>query len=254
MTDARYIKEQQYASDANLSARQSIYRYRTEPFSLHAAAIDLAGLSGDERVLDVGCGNGAYLAELARRAHRGLVCGCDMSIGMLVTPHANGSGPLGVADAQYLPFADHTFDAVLAMHMLYHVPDRALAIRELRRVLRPGGVLLVVTNADAHLRELDNLLIDAGVRVPERTMMKFKMENGGAELREQFASVERHDFTGELAITDAEPVLAYIASMQSFVTGEATAMLPVIGERIATIMKNAGEFRVTAAAGCFVCR
>jgi len=50
-------------------------------------------------------------------------------------------------DAQWLPFADASFDCILAMHMLYHVPDRDLAIAEMRRVLRPGGVLLALTNS-----------------------------------------------------------------------------------------------------------
>ena len=94
---------------------------------------------------------------------------------------------------------------------------------------------------------------DGLVQAVERGIDEHRGPARLAELREQFASVERHDFTGELAITDAEPLLAYIASMQSFVTGEATDMLPVISERIATIMKNAGEFRLTTAAGCFVC-
>jgi ubiquinone/menaquinone biosynthesis C-methylase UbiE len=254
VTSAEYIREQQYASETNLAARQSIYQYRTQPFRLHPAVIDLASLTGAERMLDVGCGNGAYLYELARRKHSGMVCGFDMSRGMLDGPRRNGLGPLGVADAQYLPFVDNAFDCVLSMHMLYHVPDRALGIREFRRVLRPGGVLLVVTNATTHMQEIDNLIVDAGGKSSLRNMLKFKMENGGDELREQFDDVTRHDFVGELAVTEAQPIVDYIASMQRFVTGEDAALLPVIEERLATIMKNAGEFRITTAAGCFVCR
>ena len=79
------------------------------------------------------------------------MCGADLSPGMLhsARPLA-GSDPLLVADAQALPFPCDAFDVTLAMHMLYHVPDRALAIAELRRVLRPDGVALVVTNSQRH--------------------------------------------------------------------------------------------------------
>ena len=67
--------------------------------------------------------------------------------------------PLLVSDAQTLPFASNSFDVALAMHMLYHVPDRAQALAEMRRVVRPGGVVLALTNSEAHFLELDELLI-----------------------------------------------------------------------------------------------
>jgi ubiquinone/menaquinone biosynthesis C-methylase UbiE len=90
---------------------------------------------GAERVLDVGCGNGLYLAELRRRGIHAV--GCDLSPGMLAAaaPHRE----LVNADVTALPFAPAACDVVLAPHMLYHVADRATAARELRRVLRPGG-------------------------------------------------------------------------------------------------------------------
>ncbi len=48
-------------------------------------------------------------------------------------------------DAQSIPFEDETFDAVIANHMLYHVPDRPKAIAEIKRVLKPGGRLIATT-------------------------------------------------------------------------------------------------------------
>ena len=53
-----------------------------------------------------------------------------------------------------LPFEADTFDAVVANHMLYHVPDRAQALAEMQRVLKPGGQVYLATNGLAHLREL----------------------------------------------------------------------------------------------------
>ncbi len=55
-----------------------------------------------------------------------------------------------VADANHLPYADGTFDAVVAMWMLYHVPNLDRTLAEARRVLRPGGVLIAVTNGRQH--------------------------------------------------------------------------------------------------------
>ena len=66
-----------------------------------------------------------------------------------------------VADAQSLPFADATFDGAIANHMLYHVPDRAKALGELRRILKPNGILFAATNGERHLTEIGELLRQA---------------------------------------------------------------------------------------------
>ena len=258
-SDPEYVTIQ-YRDASKLNARIALHqRFSTNPQGLSRWILDQFDLPKQSRLLEVGCGPGRLWTEnLDSLPEEWSITLTDASPGMV----AEGEARLGsdrrfefrVADASEIPFEEGRFDAVVANHMLYHVPDRALAIRELRRVLRPGGVLLVVTNADPHLRELDNLVVDAGGTVPERTMMKFKMENGGEELREQFGRVDRHDFTGELVIPEAGPILDYIASMQTFVTGTDTELLPVIGERLATILKVGGEFRITTAAGCFVCR
>ena len=70
-TSRRYI-QQQYGDDSNLAARQSIYAYQRPKRDLHNRSLDLAELRGDESVVDVGCGNGRYLAALRARGHRGL--------------------------------------------------------------------------------------------------------------------------------------------------------------------------------------
>src|SRR5262249_17762582 len=81
--DRADLRDVQYRTDANLSARQNIYAFQRPRIDLPAAVLDLAGLRGAETVADVGCGNGAYLAELAARGHGGAVLGADMSAGML---------------------------------------------------------------------------------------------------------------------------------------------------------------------------
>src|SRR5215831_8272720 len=123
VVDRDYLTGVQYASDANLAARQSIYRFLQPPIRVVPWAIDLADLRGDERVLDVGCGNGLYLGELAARRHRGPVVAVDLSPGMLDAARRRSPTALVVGDAQHLPFGDGALDCVLAMHMLYHVPD-----------------------------------------------------------------------------------------------------------------------------------
>ena len=79
----------QYASDANLAARQAIYRFQSprDPDRGRGRSIS-PSLRGDERVLDVGCGNGLYLGELAQRGASRAGVGMDLSVGMLAAARA----------------------------------------------------------------------------------------------------------------------------------------------------------------------
>ena len=95
-----------------------------------------------KHVLDYGCGHGMAAVVLARAGAR--VTAFDLSPGYVAEARercrANGvAAACGVADGEALPFADHSFDAVWGNAVLHHL-DLAKAGRELRRVLRPGGV------------------------------------------------------------------------------------------------------------------
>jgi SAM-dependent methyltransferase len=256
VTGAHYVRELQYRTEDNLVARQSIYAYQKPRVDMWNRALDLAALQGDESVLDVGCGNGAYLGTLARCGHSGMIVGADLSPGMLDAARARTKHPrLMIADVQQAPFRDASFDLVMAMHMLYHAPDRALAIRELRRVMRDDGVTLVVTNSELHLRELDELITAAaGGEILLSNRMTFTLEAGEAELGAAFSRVERHDFPGELLVTDVQPVVDYVGSMRAFITGDQDAVLDDLRRRAAGVIDRDGVFRVHTHAGCFVCR
>ncbi|WP_133873578.1 demethylmenaquinone methyltransferase [Actinoplanes brasiliensis] len=100
------------------------------------------GLRPGERVLDVGAGTGISTEELSRSG--AFAVGADLSTGMLqagrrVRPHV----PLVAGDALKLPFADETFDAVTISFALRNVVDVEGALRELARITRPGGRLVI---------------------------------------------------------------------------------------------------------------
>lgn len=115
------------------------------------AAIRAAGVGPGMRVLDVGAGSGFVTEELLRRGAE--VVAVDASRAMVDEltrrfPRASSR----VADAEALPFADASFDAVFANMCLHHVERPAVALSEMARVLRPGG-RVAVTDLDAHEHE-----------------------------------------------------------------------------------------------------
>jgi SAM-dependent methyltransferase len=241
----------QYRTDANLAARQSIYAYQHPPLDLPARVIDLAAPAPGEVVADVGCGNGAYLAELARRGSAWRVIGADLSAGMLAAARPRSRAALMVADAAALPLGDGCADLTLANHVLHHMPDPAAAVRELRRVTRPGGRVIAVLNGQDHLREL-RALIAAADPAAAPPGERLRLDAGEALLRAVFPSVTRHDFAGELLIPETEPIAAYVRSMSG---AQALADPEALVEAVLSSIPNGpgGLFRVTTHAGCLVC-
>ena len=103
----------------------------------------LAGeLAPGGAMLEVGCGSGMGLPYL--RAHARAVVGGDFTMPLLREARAHVPDlPLVRMDAAHLPFRDASFDAVLMLEMLYYVADQDAAFAECRRVLKPGGKLMV---------------------------------------------------------------------------------------------------------------
>lgn len=116
------------------------------PSVLEPLRAALSGAPG-RRLLDVGGGTGNYAAALREEGWEPVVC--DRSAAMLARAAAKGLATVE-ADAQELPFEDAVFDAVMCVSMLHHVHDRARALAEQRRVLRPGGrgALMLFTRED----------------------------------------------------------------------------------------------------------
>ena len=104
---------------------------------------DRLGAKQGDLVLDMGCGAGRHAFETVRRGCR-IVALDQIEAGEL---HDHVQGQPVSADALELPFADETFDRIICSEVLEHIPDDQTAIRELARVLRPGGSIAVTVPA-----------------------------------------------------------------------------------------------------------
>jgi SAM-dependent methyltransferase len=267
VTGRRVLTGSAYVDDRHLRSRMSIYAY-AEKAGDPGWRTSVIPWDGTQIVADVGCGNGFDLRQIVPQGRCRHAIGLDLSAGMLRSvADLRQSGRLSLvqADAQRLPLPDSSVDVALAMHMLYHVPDVAAAIRELRRITKPGGTVLASTNSTAHLGEIFALLDAAISRQLGRPVRaspadSFTTQTGTALLSREFSSVILRTLDIPLSILTAQPVITYVASIREptlALVGEPLdfdAVLDDIAMQVEQAIQAKGSFRATTHMGVFICR
>jgi len=211
-------------------------------------------------LVDVGCGNGRYVRRIREQRYELMVVGLDIAAGIL----SDLDQPVLVADALRLPFSDQSVNVALAMHMIYHLPDIDAGLRELARVLRPGGVLIASTNARDDKSELDRLWSAAAadvLGVPEGARRislsdRFPLDDAPALLRRCFADVRVVNLPGTITVTDPDPVIAHLASYRSWADQAGVPFDPTVERarrRLTEIIDRHGAFQISCRGGVLVC-
>lgn len=206
----------QYATDAYLRARIELHeRFSTSRLSYPRWVFDGYDFGVEADVLEVGCGNGLmWRANLDRIPEGWRLTLTDLSPGMVNTVRdtLGSRAEYVVADVQELPFGDASFDAVIANHMLFHVPDRPRALGEIARVLRSGGAFRATAIGLDHLRRLRELVPPLEGGQWEKTRERFSIEQVPAELEPFFVDVEIEPYEDSLEVTELEPLLDFVRS------------------------------------------
>ena len=260
----RDSNERQYGTADKLAARarlHQLYSEDAEPWFGFVARH--AALQAGQRVLDIGCGPAWFWLHAAAGLPDGLALTlADLSPGMVEDAVARVTG-LGrdwqvagrIADITGLPFADGSFDTVIAMHMLYHVADQGRAVAEIARVLRPGGRAVVTTNGRDNLRALYDINARAfGVDGVDPEAALFGFETARTLLGAQFGNVVLHRHPGRLRITEPDHVFE---AQTSFPPGEDAdaaqreILRAIIAEAFA---RGGGVLEAEKATGVFVSR
>lgn len=253
LNDPAFVKEQ-YRDGANLDARIALHaRFSAATRALPEWIFDQIDLPTDARLLEVGCGTGQLWSKnLLRIPASWRLTLTDFSFGMAQTARTTGvAANFAQSDAQAIPFRGASFDAVIANHMLYHVPDLSRALAEIRRVIKPGGKFYAATNGRDHMRELDELAGEFGIS-PASAALSFTLENGEQLLAKYFSSVRRVDFADSLVVTEVEPLVAYIGSMFSAKGLRGTEAEQQLRRVIAERLARDGAIRITKSPGLFV--
>ncbi|MEV4533570.1 class I SAM-dependent methyltransferase [Asanoa sp. NPDC049518] len=251
-----------YANDENLRTRQGIWAYGSKG-PLVGRVLDLVDLAAGATVIDVGCGNGRYLATLRERGHRGPLVGLDLSPGMAATARSASGAATAVADAQTVPIRTGAAQVTLAPHMLYHVPDIPLALAELRRITDPAGRVVVVTNSTHHGHEVDDLLADVTgdlLGTPVRMAWdghRFRTNKADELLPTVFAEIEKRDLGQLVPVRAATAVRGYVESLPpeaiAVPVDRRDEVLAELERRVDEHIAAHGSFPVTSGATAYVC-
>jgi SAM-dependent methyltransferase len=208
--------QKQYRTNDNLRARIGVHeRFSTSALSYPRWVFDGYAFGAEADVLEVGCGDGMVWRENFDRIPAGWrLTLSDLSPGMVeLAQEALGErAEYAVADVQDLPFADGSFDGVIANHMLFHVDDRPRALGEIARVLRPGGLFCATAIGVGHLRQLRELVPPPEGSAWERTRERFSVESAADELAPYFVGVELEPYDDSLEVTELEPLLDFVRS------------------------------------------
>lgn len=219
MSSTTADNERQYGDSRKLAARARLHNYTVADVPWFAWVARQLPFKAGDRVLDIGCGPGWFWAAVADTLPEELeMTLADLSPGMVEEavercrslPFKSVAGRQ--AEAADLPFDDGTFDAVIAMHMLYHVADPAAAIAEIHRVLRPGGFLAVTTNGAGNMRALYELTAVFGSAPSEPVAAVFGFDTAERLMRAQFGNVAKSQHPATLRITDPEDVFLALTS------------------------------------------
>jgi len=265
-TDPRYLHEQ-YGTTDRLKIRieiNQLYSERTDDYL--AWGLDHLDTRPGDLVLDVGCGTGMFHPALCARGAR-VIVGLDASPTMVAATQRQASEQgLSVAamvgDAQHLPLPDDAYDRVMANHVFFFIPDQRAALREMQRVLKPTGRVLLMTNAADHGRRLEALHEQAarqlGHTPAARPVQRFNLDHLPM-VKEVFPTAERFERPDAFVFPTTAAALRYYATglIDAIVDPPTDAshrprLLELVGEQSERIVNHEGVFRVPKTTGCFV--
>ncbi|MDD8048046.1 MAG: methyltransferase domain-containing protein [Thomasclavelia sp.] len=245
---------QQYRNSNNLNVRMSLHdKYSKSKISWFDWIYNTIDIK-DKDVLDVGCGNGRLWFNRDIKTKRLVLT--DKSKGMI----SDAKKVLGdkyeynVCDLQSLPYDDNSYDVVIANHMLFYMKDIDKALEEIKRVLKPKGILYCSTYGKDHMKEITEMVKEFDPRITLANISLydiFGLDNGKEILLKHFSNVKKVIHDDYLIVDNYQPIVDYIISCHG-------NQNEIIGNRVVEFNKfieskfNKGTIRITKDAGMFI--
>ena len=261
LTSMNQSLSMQYKNATNISARIRLHRdYSVNKEGWFPWLFSNLHLKSGMKVLELGAGNGALWSQNMDKVPAGVnIILSDISEGML----ADAKNEIGdksefqyaVIDAQKIPFADDSFDLVIANHMLFYCDDISKALSEICRVLKPGASLVCSTYSKRHMREITDLVqsFNSNIVLSSTNLYeRFGLDNGKQILSKFFSDVTCKKYHDAIEISEATPIISYILSCR----GNQNEILLNHYQEFKQYVeqKVSGGFSITKDAGFFAAR
>lgn len=262
LTSIEQSVRNQYRNASNVAARIQLHQlYSENQESWFPWIYDQCGCEESMKVLEIGCGDGSLWTASQEKLPEDIeIILSDISRGMLndarrMIGSTDGRFTFQELDGHSLPFADETFDRVIANHVLFYCDDVSQVCREIQRVLKPDGIFICSTYSEKHMQEVNRLVCGFEEHIvlsADKLYQKFGRENGPQVLGEVFQEVVWKTHEDGLRVTDPEPLISYVLSCHG---NQNQYILERYKEFVAYVYNKVGtEFYITKDAGIFICR
>ena len=211
----------QYKNATNISARIRLHRdYSLNQEGWFPWLFSNLHLKPGMKILELGAGNGALWSQNLAKIPAGVtVVLSDISEGILADAKKaidqQSQFQYAVFDAQKIPFADNTFDLVIANHMLFYCDNLAKTLQEVQRVLKPDAAFTCSTYSKKHMHEITDLVqsYNANIVLSSTNLYeRFGLDNGRQILQPYFKDVVCHKYQDAIELSESMPLISYILS------------------------------------------
>lgn len=260
--------QQQYANAEKFNARIRLHaQCATNKYPWPLWVFDQFEKKEKLKILELGCGTGMLWQVNATRIPLDWdITLSDFSEGMLKETKdrlktLKFEFKYEVINAESIPYPDNNFDAVIANHLLYHVPDLEKALAGIARVLKPGGKLYSTTVGKNNMLEMKQLVTEFTHDQKYQEVLgtiesNFSLDNGTEYLNRYFQAIHIVLYQNRLCINDAELLAEYVLSCNGLKPGVEVLNPGRAGEFkdfVQNMIKTRDQIVITTESGMFIC-
>lgn len=212
----------QYLNSSNISARINLHKeYAVNKKGWFPWLFEQCHIQPGDTILEIGCGDASLWRENREKIPENIkIILSDLSDGMMRdVKRSIGKKDerfrFDVMDAHQIHMPDASVDLLIANHVLFYCEDLHQVFREIKRVLKSGGIFICSTYSGSHMKEISELVKEFDDRIvlsADRLYERFGKENGKELLQKEFKDIVWVQYEDHLSVTDADALLAYILS------------------------------------------